>query len=57
MITFGKGYLYHDGKVYREIQPDQSRKTPRWRLTDKTGKRHWLSLAQIQSIIAKKTKK
>lgn len=51
MITFGKDYFYHEGKVYREVKPDQSRKTPRWKLKDKKGNYHWVTKQQLEQII------
>ena len=57
MIPFGKNYFYHEGKIYREVKPELKRKTPRWKLTDKNGKQHWISKENLEQIIAKKLAK
>ena len=54
MITFGKNYIYINGKIYREVQPDKSHPTPRWNLVDKKGKRHWITQPQLEKIIKAK---
>lgn len=49
MIPFGKCYIYHDGKVYREVkQNDPQRK--RWYLLTKEGKRKWITKTQLDSL-------
>ena len=56
MIQFGQGYIYIEGKVYKEMKPDTRRKTPRWKLTDKTGKQHWVSQKGLEAIVKRKQK-
>lgn len=57
MITFCKDYIYVDGKVYKELKPDTSRKILRWHITDKQGKRRWITKDMLEQIIAKKLAK
>ena len=54
MITFGQGYIYYDGNIYKIIKPDTARKTLRWNLKDKKGNRHWVSQPQLEKIIKEK---
>ena len=57
MIPFGKGYFIHEGKVYKELRPSMGRKGPRYLLTNKQGKRQWITQSQIQEIIDNYNKK
>lgn len=57
MIPFGKGYFIHEGKVYKELKPSMVRKVPRYLLTNKQGKRQWITQSQIQEIIDNYNKK
>ena len=54
MIPFGKDYYIHEGKVYKEIKPNLTRKEPRYLLTNKQGKRQWLTKSQLDKIVANK---
>lgn len=55
MIKFGQDYYYHEGKIFKEIKPDTRRRTnPRYCLKDKTGKRHWITIKEIESILKNK---
>ena len=56
MIPIGKDYYFYDGKLFKEIKPQISkgRKTPRYYITSKSGKRQWISQKQIQEIIDKR---
>ena len=56
MVPIGKGYYYHDGKIYKEIKPS-GLKAPRYKLVNKEGKRVWISLAKIKQLVESKTKK
>lgn len=53
MVPIGKGYFYHDGKVYKEIKP-QGSKTQRWKLITKTGQRKWITKEQLDSLVKHK---
>lgn len=53
MVPFGKNYFYHDGKIYKEIKPSRARSVPRYNLQSKSGKRQWLTIKQIESLLQK----
>lgn len=52
MVPIGKDYFYHEGKLYKEIKPQLTagRKTPRYYITTKTGKRKWITKTQLDSL-------
>lgn len=52
MVPFGKGYFYHEGKVYKEIKPT-GLSDPRWKLITKEGKRKWITKKQLESLLQK----
>jgi hypothetical protein len=54
MVPIGKGYYYHEDKIYKEIKPNCERSVPRYNLTGKDNKRHWLTIEQIKKIVANK---
>jgi hypothetical protein len=56
MVPIGKGYYYHDDKIYKEIKPS-GLKAPRYKLVNKDGKRVWITLEKIKQLVAKKTTK
>ena len=49
MVPFGKHYIYHDGKVYKEVRQADP-KNQRWRLLTKEGKRKWITKTQLDSL-------
>lgn len=53
MIQFGKGYFYHEGKVYREVKLSDP-KNNRWYLKTKTGKRKWITKTELEKLVKHK---
>lgn len=56
MVPIGKGYYYHEEKIYKEIKPS-GLKAPRYKLVNKEGKRVWITLEKIKQLVAKKETK
>ena len=49
MVPFGKNYIYHEGKVYKEVRQSDP-KNNRWRLLTKDNKRKWITKTQLDHL-------